>query len=367
MHIYPKILFLLILLLVSPTVTTLSQQNAHNEPASVIVEQAHMDNFHDSIEALGTLRANETVEITADVTETVASINFDDGQRIKQGDVLVEMNSDEEKALLRETRAEVEEAEKQLERVRMLSEQGAASESLLDEWQRSYDTAVARVAVIKSRIDDRIIRAPFDGVVGLRDISIGALVEPGTLITTLNDDSRMKLDFTVPSVYLPMLKKGLPVTARSKALGKSEFRGEIYSIDNKVDPVTRSVTVRALLPNDDGVLKQGLLMSVELYQNPRETVVISEEALIPEGETNFVLVVKEEKNGPVVEKREVEIGSRRVGEVEVISGLSPGEKVVTHGTMKVRDGQRVKITALTDGSDPLPELLDNNNPDKKVN
>lgn len=367
MHIYQKILLLLIPLLLSPAVTTLSRQNAHNEPASVIVEQARMDNFHDSIEALGTLRANETVEITADVTETVATINFDDGQRVKRGDVLVEMNSDEEKALMREIRAEVEEAEKQLERVRMLSERGAASESLLDEWQRSYDTAVARLAVIKSRIEDRIIRAPFDGVVGLRNISVGALVEPGTLITTLNDDSRMKLDFTVPSVYLQILEKGLPVTARSKALGQSEFRGEIYSIDNKVDPVTRSVTVRALLPNDRGVLKQGLLMSVELYKNPRETVVISEEALIPEGETNFILVVREEENGPVAEKREVEIGSRRVGEVEIISGLNPGEKVVTHGTMKVRGGQRVKITAFTDGSEPLPELLDNNNPDEKVN
>jgi membrane fusion protein (multidrug efflux system) len=276
---------------------------------------------------------------------------------VKQGDVLVEMGRDEERALLDEARAAAEEAKRQLDRLTALAGTGVAAKSLLDERQREYDTPQARLAAIESRLRDRIIVAPFDGVVGLRNISVGTLVEPGTLITTLNDDSRMKLDFTVPSVYLPALRPGLPIVAMARALPDQVFEGEIFSIDNQIDPITRSITVRAILPNDRGLLKQGLLMSVELMKNPRDAVVIAEEALIPEARKNFVLVVQDKDGTTVAERREVQIGARRAGEVEVLAGLQPGEKVVTHGTTRARPGQAVSVTAVATGSESLQQLL----------
>src|SRR5690606_3642620 len=167
------------------------------------------------------------------------------------GDVLVEMTSAEELALLDEARTNAEEARKQLERVESLAQQGAASQSLLDQRVREHESAKARYAAIEARLQDLRLQAPFSGFVGLRNISLGALVRPGDLITTLNDDSRMKLDFTVPAVYINELGTGLAISARSRVFPGEVFEGEVFSIDNQVDPITRAITARALLPNEE--------------------------------------------------------------------------------------------------------------------
>jgi membrane fusion protein, multidrug efflux system len=189
----------------------------------VIVAEARLEPVAERIEALGTLRANESVAITSNVTETISVVHFDDGQRVSEGDMLVEMTSAEEHALLEEAQARVAEAQSQYDRVRSLVAQRSASESLLDERKRDLDTARAVLVALESRLADRVVKAPFDGVVGLRNISRGALVEPGDLITTLDDDSVMKLDFTVPSLYLEQLKPGLQIQARGRDPGEGAF------------------------------------------------------------------------------------------------------------------------------------------------
>lgn len=325
-------------------------------PPSVIVAEARLDRFVDRVEALGTLRANESVSLTASVTETVTAIHFDDGDRVEAGKILVEMTSAEERALLEEARATVEEAVRQYDRVKSLEAQGTAARSLLDERLRQWETARARLAAIESRLEDRLIRVPFAGVVGLRNLSLGALVEPGDLITTLDDDSVMKLEFPVPSTYLGTLDPGLPVIATARAYGDREFTGEVKAVNSRVDPVTRSVLVRAVLPNPDRTLKPGMLMRVELLKNPRQALVIPEEALVPLGDDQFVMVV-DEGDGNKVVRRKVRIGSRRPGDVEIREGIEPGEKVITHGTLKARPGQPVAIQAVDDGSRPLQALL----------
>src|SRR5690606_494280 len=253
------------------------------KPVDVIVQRASLQPLQNRREAPRTLRAYESIRLTSNVTKTVTDINVDDGQRVKKGQVFVEMTSAEERALLDEARITAEEARKQMERVRALVETKAASQSLLDQRVREYESAHARYLAINARSKDLQLVAPFSGVVGLRNISVGALVSPGDLITTINDDSRMKLDFTVPELYLRSLRVDLPISARSRALGDKVFEGRIYSIDNQIDPVTRAITVRALLPNDNGELKQGMLMSIDLYANQRESLVISESALVPMG------------------------------------------------------------------------------------
>ena len=321
----------------------------------VFVTKAEIQSIEDRIEALGTLRANESVELTASVTEIVTAISFDDGDRVKAGDVLVEMTSDEEHAQLEEARVTVDEAKRQYRRIKSLRAQQSASESQLDEQRRVWEASRARLTAIESRLADRLVRAPFTGVVGLRNVSIGALVTPGDLITTLDDDSVMKLDFPVPAVYLGVVRSGMPVKAVTRAWQGRIFEGSVKSIDSRVDPVTRTVIIRALLSNSDHALRPGMLMQVELFSAQRQAIVLPEECLIAKGKEHFVFVVSAEDN--TVQRRQVRIGVRRPGQVEVVEGLTVGELVITDGTLKVRPGSQVSIRAVDDGTTPLRQLL----------
>jgi membrane fusion protein (multidrug efflux system) len=331
-----------------------AQNPAAAPPAPVIAAEVRTEPFADRVEALGTLRANESVSLTANVTETVSVIHFDDGQQVKRGEVLVEMTSAEEHALLEEARARLAEAQRQYDRVKSLVTQRSASESLLDERRRDLDTARALLVAIESRLADRLIKAPFDGILGLRNISPGALVTPGDLITTLDDTGVMKLDFTVPSVFLRDLAPGLAIEARAPAYGERTFEGAVRSIDSRVDPVTRSVRVRALIPNPDGTLKPGVLMRVELLRNPRETLVVPESALLQKGRDHHVMRIDADAKA---ERVAVKGGARRPGQAEILEGLSAGDRVITHGADKVRPGQAVRVQAMDDGTRPLAELV----------
>jgi membrane fusion protein (multidrug efflux system) len=323
----------------------------------VFVTETRLQPIEDRLEALGTLRANESVELTVSVTETVTALHFDDGDRVEAGQVLVEMTSAEEQAQLEEARATVAEARRQYERIRSLREKQTAAESLLDQRRREWETGRARLAAIESRLADRQVRAPFAGVVGLRNVSLGTLVEPGDVITTLDDDSVMKLDFPVPAVHIAALAPGLPVTATARGWGGRRFEGEVKSLDSRVDAVTRTVVVRALLPNPEHALRPGMLMQVELLQRRREAIVIPEQCLVPLGDQQFVYVVDTAADNSV-EHREVRIGTRRPGEVEILEGLEAGELVITDGTLKVRAGSKVSIRAMDDGATPIHDLLE---------
>lgn len=324
-----------------------SSANAQNDRAvDVIVQKVASTRIQTPIEAIGNLRANESIALTANVNKKITRINFEDGQRVKAGHILVEMTSHEERALLDEARVTADEANKQLERVDSLVKRGAASQSLLDQRVREYQAAQARYNALESRLKDLLLQAPFAGVVGLRETSVGALVSPGEVITTLNDDSKMKLDFTVPSIYLNSLVIGLDVKAKTRDLGDKELSGKVTSIDNQIDPVTRAIKVRALLDNPGHELKQGMLMEVKLHTRERDALIISESALMPFASNNFVFVVVNSGVGqPVVERRKIEIGERLVGHVEVLSGLSINDVLVTHGVQKLRNGQTIKILA----------------------
>lgn len=320
-----------------------AQKVGADKLTGVIVQPVSIQRIETTIEALGNLRANESIELTSNVTKTVTRINFEDGQRVTKGQVLVEMTSAEESALLDEARINVDEAKKQLDRVVALEKTGAASQSLLDQHTREYKSARSRYNATESRLKDLILVAPFSGVVGLRNVSVGALVSPGEVITTLNDDHKMKLDFTVPAIYLRNLETGLPITAYSRDLGDKSFQGEVFSIDNQIDQVTRSIKVRALLNNAAHELKQGMMMRVDMKTGQRSVLVISESALMPFGSDNFVFTVNLSGGDSVVERRQVEIGERLVGRVEILKGLSEGERVITHGLQKVRAGQKVQV------------------------
>jgi membrane fusion protein (multidrug efflux system) len=327
-----------------------------DKPVDVIVQSVVTIPVQTELEAIGSLHANESIEITANVNKKITGINFNDGQRVKLGHILVEMTSHEERALLAEARVNSEEAKKQWERVASLAKSGAASQSLLDQRLREYEAAQARYNALESRLKDLLLQAPFAGVVGLRQVSVGALVSPGDVITTLNDDSKMKLDFTVPSLYLTSLSNGLNVRAKSRDLNNKVLIGKVASVDNQIDPVTRAIKVRAILENPEHELKQGMLMEVTLQTKERQSLVISEAALMPLASNNFVFVVKESADKKLlVERKKIEIGQRLIGSVEVISGLTEGEKVVTHGVQKLRAGQAIKVLSEEKPASVIPQ------------
>ncbi len=326
-------------------------------PTAVIVEKVSTQTIADTLEALGTLRANESVQITAKVADTISAIRFTDGESVSAGDVLVEQTDAEEAALLEEAESLAEEAKRQFERIESLVAKGSASESLLDERRQTWRTASARESAVRSRLKDRLITAPFSGHVGLRRISPGALVSPGDVITTLVDDSRMKLDFTIPAIYLDTVRVGTVIDATTPIYPQRAFQGTVSSVDSTIDPVTRSITIRAVLPNDDHALVPGMLMTLELRRNPREAIVISEETIIPRGGETHVLVVDENVSPAVAQQRNVILGRRLAGKVEVRSGLSEGETIISHGTLKVRPGSPVRIQAVDDNTRSIADMI----------
>ncbi len=306
----------------------------------VEVAPAAPHRFVDRIEALGTARASESVTLTAQVTETVARIHFEDGQTVRKGTILVELDHAEEDAQLAEAEATLQEAERQLARIRELVARGNATESALDEQKRNVAQARARVAQVKARIATRIIRAPFDGVLGLRQVSVGALVTPGTVITTIDDITPILLDFSVPERFLSALAVGQAIRARAAAFPDRLFTGRILAISARVDPVTRAVTVRAELPNTDQLLRPGMLLEVAVIGRSRRSLAVPEEALLLIGRQHYVYVIHPDGTA---ERRKVTIGQRLPGIVEITKGLGPGEKVVVAGILRLRPGMKARI------------------------
>lgn len=312
-----------------------------NKAVPVVAVEARLLAFRDRVEALGTLRANESVTITAVVADKISSINFQDGDRVEKGQILAEMVTTEERALLDEARSTMEEARAQFERTESLTSRRLTPETVLDQKRRDFHTAKARLAATEARLSDRILRAPFAGRIGLRLVSVGALVAPGDIIARLEDDSVMKLDFSVPSTFISTLKPGLEILATARGYDGESFPGTVASIDNRVDEITRTIRVRAMLPNSDRRLVPGVLMNIELFKNPREAVAIKEEGLVPIGTDTYVFVVDQDKK--VVERRRIQTGSRRPGLVEITTGLKPGELVITDGTIKLRPGAAIEL------------------------
>ncbi len=328
---------------------SLSGKEGRNGRMAVPVRVAAVSTteFFDRIEALGTALANESVTITAQVTETVSAIKFQDGQVVEEGDILVELTGKEEAAELEEARATLVEAEQQYERAVDLVRRGNATQSRLDTALSVRNQARARVRAIEARLADLLVRAPFKGILGLRSVSPGTLVTPGTVITTLDDIDPVKLDFSVPETFFSAVAKGLTIKAISDAYPDEPFKGEITAVDTRIDPVTRAVVARAIIPNPDARLRPGMLLRVEIIKNRRTSMMVPETAIVPLDTRVFVFRLNE--NVPVkdgeraVDRVQIEIGTRRPGAVEVISGLEVGDRIVVAGTNRIRVGAPVRI------------------------
>jgi membrane fusion protein (multidrug efflux system) len=286
----------------------------------VVATPSRTEHLSLEVEALGNARASESIDVTAKVSNLVTAIRFTEGQQVREGDILVELDGAQARADLAVADAALKESASQLKRSRELYATKVLSDQQIEQIESTYSANVARVAAARSRLNDTVIHAPFNGRVGLRRVSVGGLVTPGTVITTLDDTSTIKLDFTVPERVVAAMKPGLTLEAKSVAYPGQVFEGKVASVDSRVDPNTRSVIVRALVPNDDGLLKPGMFLNVHLSRGTADVLVVPEESLVPEGGEMFVFVVKD----GVAEKRRIRIGERRVGDVQAVEGLSSG-------------------------------------------
>ena len=312
-----------------------------NTPVLVSIAPAQPRAFHDRLDALGTLRAREAVDITAPVAEIVDQIHFREGQPVREGEVLVTLRQTEEQAELADARANLAEQQRELTRLEGLLKQRAAPGNEVDSRRTLLERARQQVAMAEARLADRTLRAPFAGVVGFRHVSPGAMVSPGDVITTLDDVGLLKLEFSVPSDRLPMLQQAERVEARAPGL-TDPFLGKVTLVNSRVNPDDRSVRARAELSNPEGRLKPGMLVQVSVLSPARESVAVPEGAVLSQQDRHFVYVVDAEQRA---QRREVRLGVRDNGQVEVLEGLAAGEPLIVEGLMALSPGKRVSAAA----------------------
>ncbi|MDG4554230.1 MAG: efflux RND transporter periplasmic adaptor subunit [Candidatus Competibacter sp.] len=292
------------------------------------------------VAAIGTLRAEETVTVRPEIAGRVATIHFREGQKVRQGDPLVTLDQEEYQAQLASSAAQLALEQSSYRRLQDMDRQQLASQQNLDEAKAKLDTARAQQELNRVRLSKTAIRAPFDGLIGLRKISPGAYVKPGDDIVALESLGAMKLDFRVPETYLARLAVGQRLAARVDAYPEQIFEGAVYAIEPALDEETRTVLLRARLPNPDNKLRPGLFARIGLILERRENaLVVPEQAIVPVGQTTFVYRVTDGK----AVMTPVKLGLRRPGLVEILEGLEPGDLVVTDGQLKIRDGAPVTV------------------------
>ena len=327
------------------------RQGADVPVTAQVVESAA---WSDTLQALGTAKARESVTITAKVSEIIEQVHFESGQQVAAGTPLVTLRGLAQQAALTQAQATFAEADQLYKRQRELAQQQLVASSTLDTQKAIRDTAEARVAEMQADIGDRSVRAPFAGVLGIRQVSPGSLVTPTTAIATLDDIQRMHVDFQVPEAELSSLANGNKVEATSVAWPGRTFEGEVTTIDARVDPSTRAVTVRADFANGDHALRPGMLLDVRIYRPERQALVVPEIAVVQVGRDSYVYRLKADST---VERADVVIGSRRAGVVELKQGIKAGERIIVDGTGKLRPGLKVDARPVPPVDAPEPEKL----------
>jgi membrane fusion protein (multidrug efflux system) len=307
----------------------------------VVVLKAYALTLSDQVEALGTAQANESITITAKISGRLEEIAFTDGQQVHKGDLIARLDQKEEQAQLTAAEVQLAEHTREVKRLQTLLARKAAATRDLDERKTLAAVAASNIQQIKARISELTLKAPFDGKIGIRRVSPGALIQPGQVIATLDEIDPIKLDFSIPSTMLQGLKPGDRIEARAEALGDHLFTGTVSATDSRIDPLTRSMLLRAMIDNPEGQLIPGMLMRVTLLANEREAMVVPEESITQKQDRHFITLVTADGKAEV---RAVQIGLRRDGLVEIRQGLVAGELVVVRGMGFIKSGQAVSVS-----------------------
>jgi membrane fusion protein (multidrug efflux system) len=324
------------------SVTAAHAQPAKPKPGGLPVKAApvRIGTVTQDVTAVGSLLANESVMIRPEVAGRVAAIHFNEGQSVAAGARLVQLDAAEVRAQLEASRADERLTQQRAERATELFAKNFISQQALEDAREAYKKATAQRQENEARVAKTDIRAPFPGIVGLRQVSTGAYLKAGDDIARLDKIDVVKLDFRVPEVYLGRIRRDQPVAVRVDAFSGEQFPGRVYAIETAVDEKTRTVLLRARVDNRGARLRPGMFarVTLELGANTKAALV-PEQAIVPRGDRNYVFRVVDGKAALT----EVALGSRSPGEVEIVKGLRAGELVVTEGHIKLQDGVPVMV------------------------
>jgi len=299
--------------------------------------------FTDTLELVGVARGQRSVNIVSSTSELITRVLFRDGQSVRAGAPLLELQTREEDAAIIEAKSRVDQARREYDRTKELADRGIAPRVSAEQAEAALQAAEASLEAAEARRGDRMIRAPFAGVLGLTTVTPGTLVGPGTVITTLDDISTIRIDFPLPERYLSRVQSGTPISATADAFPGSHFTGRIARVDTRIDEVTRSATARAELPNPEGRIRPGMSMRVTVRQGQRQSLAVPESAIQYEGEGAFVYRIMPAEGGQVAQRVEVETGVVEDGYVEILSGLDADETVVASGLNRIQPGAPVTV------------------------
>ena len=312
-----------------------SAERDHRTPVRVATVAPR--EFETVVEALGSIAAGESVIVRAPVTGRVEALLFEDGDRVEAGDVLVRLRSTEERARRDEARVRVDEASRELERVRDRVQDGIVTQQEVDQQASRLAEARAALAAATAQVEDRTIRAPFTGTLGLREVSPGAMLTPDTPIVELDDIRTVRLDFPVPERFASAIELGMQVAGRSAS---GRFEAGVIALSSRIDVATRTLNVRAVADNPEERLRPGMLATVRLALDPQQAPAVPEGAVVQTADQHFVFRLQEDGT---VSRDRIRVGRRAPGWVEVLDGLEPGETVVSEGVSRVRDGMTVRV------------------------
>lgn len=327
-------------------ITVAGQSQAAEKGRPVEVAKAEAGSLGRAVESVGTLRSNESVIIRPEVAGRVTRILFEEGRPVAAGQPLLDLDSSTNEAELALARAELRLAEADAERARTLFDQKSGTARARDEAVARLATARASLALAEAQYAKTRIQAPFAGLIGLRQVSIGDVVQPGQAIVNLEAIDPLKLDFAVPDLLLARLAPGQTVDITVDALPGRRFTGDVYAINPLVDERGRSIALRALVPNADGALKPGLFARVSLGLAGAAAVIVPEQAVVARNGDFYIYRIAE----GAAEEVAVSLGERRDGQVEIIAGLAPGDIVVTAGQQRLQNRSKVEIV----GPDGVP-------------
>jgi len=326
-----------------PASTAGGAQRGAGRVTQVTAVASTMRPFTDNIEALGSAKGIQSVNLSANNTELVTSVRFNDGAFVHRGDILVQLKSTEEAADVSQARAAVDVAQSNYNRYNTLAQAGFLAPAAMDQYRSALEQARANLAAAQSRQADRVIRAPFAGRLGLTDIAPGALISPGATIVTLDDVSTMRVDFDVPDRYLPALRLNMAIQARPDPYPTRVVNGHISDIDTRIDPNTHAIRARAEFANADGSLVPGMLMHVLIENGQRQAVALPESAVQSQSDQSFVYVIAHQGNRTIARQTPVTVGVNENGLVEIREGLPVNTQVVLDGLDRVEPDAPVRV------------------------
>ena len=307
----------------------------------VKVQKVEKIKFTEELNLVGSINANESVKITAVVSEKIKSIKFEEGSFIKKNDILLELENNEEKAILKQVDAELEESTTNYIRAKKLLSEGNASQSMIDKKLMEKKKLEGKFQEIQAKLNDLIIKAPFNGIIGTKNYSNGSFINPGDVITSLYDISKVKVEIYIPEIYVSKIYKKQFFLATLPSINNASFKGEVYAINPSIDKETRTFKVIGIIQdNNNYSLKPGMMANIELQLRSREIFIVPEGAIIPEDEKSFLYVLKENN---VLKKREVVTGIRNDGSIEIVKGINQSDLIVFEGTNKIRNGSEVTV------------------------